>query len=316
MGTIKVKTRKTKTPSNTTTASNVRVARPATDAKTTGVKVASSNVKTVNYNTKTAGSSAKTAGPNTKSAIKVKDNTMKLPFWRRLYFKPSTIVLSVIVLIFALFFLRVALWEHNYIDRMTGAVRETPIDNNADLHIEDTGEEADRTEVTETEIREYIVAADKPRYFSIPTLGIHKSRIIEVGLLANSEMATPRSIYDIGWYTGSVLPGTAGVSVMDGHGGAIGVGILGNLSGRNYQDPSIKPGQQITIEMGDGRIFNYTVSDVAVRANGQEANDYMETAFSAPDPSKGSLTVITCTGTYLLSSRTYSHRLFVRAVLN
>lgn len=238
---------------------------------------------------------------------------MKLPAWRKLYFKPVNIVITVIVLLFAIFFIRIAVWEHGYIKRMTGSERQEPINNSANIEGDD---EVDRTEPTEKEIAEYIVAADRPRYFSVPRLGINNARIIEVGLKSSGEMATPRSIYDLGWYNQSVLPGEKGVSILDGHGGAIGVGILGNLSGRDYQDPSIKVGDLIRVEMGDGRVFDYHVADVAVKANGDEANAYMTTAFQSPKRGSASLTIITCTGTYWLSSKTYSHRLFVRAVLD
>lgn len=249
----------------------------------------------------------------TKKTKKSSAEDMQLPTWRKLYFKPANIILSIVILLFAIFFIRIAAWEHGYIKRMTGSERQEPINNSANIEGDD---EVDRTEPTEKEIAEYIVAADRPRYFSVPRLGINNARIIEVGLKNNGEMATPYSIYDIGWYDQSVLPGEKGVSIMDGHGGAIGVGILGNLSGRNYQDPSIKVGDLIRVEMGDGRVFEYHVSDVAVKANGDEANNYMTTAFQSPKRGTASLSIITCTGTYWLSSRTYSHRLFVRATLD
>ena len=67
--------------------------------------------------------------------------------------------------------------------------------------------------------------------------------------------------------------------------------------------------------MGDVRVFNYRVVDTAVKAIGDEANAYMATAFSTPDGSRSSLSIITCTGDYWQYSQTYSHRFFLRAVL-
>ena len=137
--------------------------------------------------------------------------------------------------------------------------------------------------------------------------GIVNARIVEVGLKENQELATPVNIYDIGWYTGSDLPGT-GVSVMDAHGGNAGQGIFRTL-------PNIQTGAEIAVEMGDGRLYTYVVTDTATKALGDDANAYMNTAFTSPEPGTPSLTLITCTGDWWLQSQTYSHRFFVRALL-
>lgn len=229
---------------------------------------------------------------------------MKLPTIRKLHFKPSQIVCTIILLLLAGFFLKVAIWEHNYLNRMEGSERATaPM-----VSVED-GEEIDDTPPTTTEIAEYKVAADKPRYFSIPSLNIRNARILEIGTKSNGELSTPVNIYDVGWYIDSALPGTNKVTLMDGHSGSYGIGVFGKL-------PKIQIGADITIEMGDGRLYTYRVIDTATKKLGEEANDYMANqAFTAVDPGKGSLTLITCTGDYLLTQKTFSHRFFLRAVL-
>lgn len=227
---------------------------------------------------------------------------MQLPTLRKLHFSPLSIITTAVVIILAGFFLRVAIWEHNYFDRMEGSERHTTYAYN------NSGEEVEETQPTDAEISEYIVAADKPRYFSIPSLGITNARIKEVGTSSGGEIATPKNIHDIGWYTGSALPGTNSVSLMDAHGGNMGNGIFRNL-------PSIQIGAIITIEMGDGRLYTYKVADMTTKNLGEEANDYMKTAFTSPERGKGAITLITCTGDWWLSSQTYSQRLFVRAIL-
>ncbi len=250
--------------------------------------------------------SAKGKTSRKKSAkIASQPEPMKLPLFRRIYVKVGYVLGALIVTTLVVFFGRVAIWEHDYIDRMEGSERDTTDDS---LPI-DTEEETDNTEPTEVEIQEYHVAADRPRYLSIPTIGVYNSRVVEVGVKANGEMATPYNIYDSGWYVNSALPGDNGVSLINGHGGAPGVGIFGNL-------PQVKPGTEIKIEMGDGRIFTYRVVDTATPALGDEANQYMsDFAFTSPEPGVPSLTLVTCTGDYWLSGRTYSHRFFTRAVL-
>ena len=276
------------------------VTKPAT---TKSKPASSTQAKSVNQkNTKTK----KTSPKEGEATNTTEDQKLKLPFFRRIHIKIGYVIAGIVVLVLTAFFGRVALWEHDYLNRMEGSERHTTATENPGVG--DDGEEVDTTEPTEAEIQEYIVAADKPRYFSIPSLGIYNARIMELGVKENGELATPWNIYDMGWYTGSSLPGQVGVSMFDGHGGDIGYGILKTL-------PRIAIGAIIKIEMGDGRVFNYRVVDTAVKAIGDEANAYMATAFSTPDGSRSSLSIITCTGDYWQYSQTYSHRFFLRAVL-
>lgn len=261
------------------------------------IKEAKPSIKTKNKDTKTT--------PN-KTHSSTTSNPMRLPKFRKIHIRPTYVVSGILILALSIFFIRVAVWEHGYLRRMEGSERHTTESAQA---TGDDGEEIDDHEPNETEVIEYIVAPDKPRYLSIPSLGITNSRVVEIGIKPNGELSTPYNIYDVGWYTKSALPGSKGVSVIDAHGGAQGSGIFRSL-------PRIQQGADINIVMGDGRMFTYTVVDLATKAIGDEANDYMaKSAFSSPTIGKDSLTLITCTGDYWLSSRTYSHRLFVRAVL-
>ena len=245
----------------------------------------------------------KSFSKNKKLSNAQPEKPMQLPTVRKLHFKPSQIILAILVILLAGFFIKVAIWEHNYLERMEGSERATaPM-----VSVED-GEEVEDTPPTSTEVAEYTVDADKPRYFSIPTIGLHNARIVEIGIKSSGELATPYNIYDVGWYDNSALPGTNKVAVMDGHSGSNGIGVFGKL-------PYISIGALIQVEMGDGRLYTYRVVDTATKKIGDEANAYMAEAFSTPELGKGSLSLITCTGDYLLTQKTFSHRFFVRAVL-
>lgn len=231
---------------------------------------------------------------------------MKLPTIRKIHLKPGYVVVGIIALLLTLFFARVAIWENAYLAAKEGSERDVTTTTNSEVY--DGGEEVDNTEPTTTEITEYIVAADKPRYFSIPSLGINNARVVELGLKSDGSLASPYNIYNVGWYTGSSLPGTNGVAVLDAHGGDLGSGIFRTL-------PRIQIGALVRIEMGDGRLYTYRVVDTATKELGEDANNYMPTAFTSPQAGVGSITLITCTGDWWLSSQTYSQRFFVRAVL-
>lgn len=239
-----------------------------------------------------------------------KPTKMKLPFFRRIHVKVSYLILGALVIVVGAFFAKVAIWEQIYLNAKEGQERPTPevVGGASGVYETPEGEEVDETEPTEQQIQEYNVAPDKPRYLSIPSIRVYRSRVVEIGVRGNGELGTPTNIYDTGWYNGSSLPGTRGTSVMDAHGGSMGVGVFRNL-------PKLHAGDKISVEMGDGRIFTYRVVDTALKNLGDDANNYMSTAFSSPDGSTPSLTLITCTGDYWLSQKTYSKRFFVRAVL-
>lgn len=239
-----------------------------------------------------------------------KSKSMKLPMIRKIHVRPVYLVLGALVTILAVFFIRVAVWEHQYLAAMEGAERHIVSSNGIEVNEPANTDEVDSTEPTEQQIIEYIVAPDKPRYFTIPYLGIYNARIVELGLKGQNEMATPYNIYDVGWYTGngSVLPGQQGVTMMNAHGGNLGYGIFRNL-------PKLPVGETIRIEMGDGRIYTYRVVESVTKELGDEANKYMNTAFTPLDATGNTLTLITCTGDWWQNSQTYSQRLFVRAIL-
>lgn len=240
---------------------------------------------------------------------KRKAKKLKLPAIRKIHIRPAYIALGALVTLVAVFFLRVGIWERGYLNRMEGSTRAVATTGSGEQIIAPTeNTETDNTEPTQQEIVEYIVAPDKPRYLTIPYLGIYNRRIVELGLKGQNEMATPYNIYDVGWYTGSALPGQKGATVFNAHGGDLGYGVFRTL-------PKLPVGETFTIEMGDGRILTYRVVESATKSLGAEANEYMNTIFTPIDPNGNTLTMITCTGDWWNNEQTYSHRLFVKAVL-
>lgn len=233
---------------------------------------------------------------------------LKLPTIRKIHLHPGYLALGAIVTILAIFFLRVGFWEKDYFNRMEGATRDVAALEVNESNVSDTSEDIDTTEPTAQQITEYIVDPDKPRYISIPYLGIFNRRVVELGLKGQNEMATPYNIYDVGWYTGSVIPGQKGATVLNAHGGDLGYGIFRTL-------PKLPVGETFTIEMGDGTILTYKVVERVLKDLGPTANEYMNTIFTPIDPNGNTVTMITCTGDWWDKEQTYSQRLFVRAVL-
>jgi LPXTG-site transpeptidase (sortase) family protein len=213
------------------------------------------------------------------------------------------VIWSVVIILFLVFFIRVATFEDNYYSSKEGTERAVTEDQTADSNTD-----LDETEPTEAEVAEYTVAADRPRYLTIEKLGIKKSRVLAMGVNKSGELDTPRNIFDVGWYESSGKPGQGGTMVIDGHNGGPHVyGVFKNL-------PNLATGDIIQIERGDGVIFKYkVVENTSVDLNDSDA--YMSTAMRSPETGIESVTLISCTGEWSQSQGTYLSRQFTRAVI-
>ena len=210
------------------------------------------------------------------------------------------VIFAIIMIIAAIFVIRVAFWEKQYYAEKEGSERAIAVVGDLD-----TTETVSEEEVTEQQRNEYIVAADKPRYMYIDKLGIAKARILEVGVNTKGQMQTPNSIYDAGWYTGSKLPGDGGTAVFNGHNGAGAKGIFKNLS-------TLTSGDLIRIEMGNGVVYTYRVyENVEIKLS--EADKKMSSMMTSPVDGEESITIISCSGEYSFKQKTYLSRQFVRA---
>jgi len=170
-------------------------------------------------------------------------------------------------------------------------------------------DEVDETPVTDYDIQNHTVAPDEPRYLMAAFLGAGtKARIRSVGLTRDNAMDTLASIFDAAWYRNSGKPGSGGTILINGHnGGPTKIGIFKYLN-------LVKPGEIITVERGDGAIFQYEVYESKILLL-PDANAHMSAMMHSPVPGKESLSLISCTGEWSQQRRTYLSRAMVRAVL-
>ena len=222
--------------------------------------------------------------------------------WKRII---QWVVITAVVVFLGACFTKLMVWEDNYYREMEGSERDVVA---KEAVVEKEAEPLIEEEPTEEEVYEYWVAPDLPRYLSIPKLNIYNRRVLQVGVNPTGELATPNNIFDVGWYESSGKPGGGGTMLIDGHNGGPNVyGVFKFL-------PDLEIGDYITIERGDGEIFQYqVVENKAVLL--EEADKYMATALRSPEPGRESLTLITCTGEWSDLRYTYLSRQFTRAVL-
>ena len=208
---------------------------------------------------------------------------------------------SVLAILFLIYFIRIVSFENHYYNEKEGSERAVAV-------IAEPDSELEEEKPSDNEVKEYIVAPDRPRYLIIEKLGVNKSRILPMGVNASGELDTPRNIFDVGWYEGSGKPGQGGTMMIDGHNGGPHVhGVFKDL-------PKLANGDVIKIERGDGEVFKYeVVENKSVPLD--ESNVYMATAAKSPVEGRESVTLISCTGEWSQKQGTYLSRQFTRAVL-
>jgi len=211
-----------------------------------------------------------------------------------------------IILLIALIgiIVRIAIWENYYYHHEEGRERSTPRVF-GDVSTDST--DVDETIPTEESKQNYYVDPDKPRYLTIEKISLHNARVLPVGETPKGAIQVPRSIFDVGWYTGSNPPGQGGTTIIDGHnGGPTLQGVFKNLV-------LLSAGDIINIEMGNGIKYNYRVHD-NITVSLSEANQKMKTLQTSPVQNTESISLITCTGEWSALQRTYLSRQFLRAV--
>jgi len=150
----------------------------------------------------------------------------------------------------------------------------------------------------------YKVAPSFPRLLTISSIGV-SARVLQVGVDANNRLGTPKNIYDTAWYSASSKPGEMGAILIDGHySGPNTRGVFSKLG-------SLKPGDVITLERGDGTSFAYTVAKLETKP---ESEIDMAQLLVSVDTNVPGLNLITCGGDYNTHTATFNERTVVYAV--
>lgn len=160
-----------------------------------------------------------------------------------------------------------------------------------------------------SEIDAYTVPASNPRYISIPSLSIGKTRVFPVTVDAHNQLGTTNNINDVAWYSKSATPGSGGVILIDGHsGGNSRDGVFAQLG-------TVKIGSEIIIERGDGNLFTYKVAENQSMSLDEVNATGMKMMGRSAGADKEGLNLITCDGKYVPRLKQFDRRIMLRAVL-
>lgn len=166
---------------------------------------------------------------------------------------------------------------------------------------EKANEGIETTPVVKDDLSGYKVEAHQPRILSIASLSL-EARIRPMGLNHDKSIQAPKNIYDAGWYTGSAQLGQPGAMFIDGHAsGATRQGLFGYLD-------TLKVGDDVSVERGDGQKFQYEV--VKVVTVPLTAIDMSAILMPYSGVEKG-LNLMTCTGRWVKDGATLDHRVIV-----
>ncbi len=144
-------------------------------------------------------------------------------------------------------------------------------------------------------------APNEPSSISLPTIGA-EGYIQKVGIDQYSQMAAPTNVHLAGWYINSLLPGQAGLSIIDGHvdGYQHNKGIFGQLS-------KLRAGDVFTVTFGNGSHKSFSVKSVQL----VDAGSVPDVLFAHDPGTTSQLNLITCGGDYDGVSHTYDKRTIV-----
>jgi LPXTG-site transpeptidase (sortase) family protein len=164
----------------------------------------------------------------------------------------------------------------------------------------------DGTKKTPEQKLSYDVPGNHPKNLVIDSLGIG-ANVLPMGILADGALDAPKTAWDVGWYNQSALPGSGeGALLIDGH-----VNDALNTPGVFFDINSLKLGDSMKIERGDGTMYTYQVVQTDQKPIEQVDMAKMMRSIT---PGKEGLNLITCGGAYDSSRETYKDRILVYAV--
>lgn len=214
-------------------------------------------------------------------------------------FANRLLVTGLVVLAFGLG-LSIGQAKSNVVATHRAAKLVTAANNNTDHTVPSTTKPEPKT------VADYNVAPTLPRYLDIPSIGLH-ARVLSVGTSNDGAIATPTNVYDTAWYTGSAEPGQPGATLIDGHVSSW------TTHGVFYELGSLKAGDVIRLERGDGTAFQYHV----VETRHYKAEDIdMRAVLSPISQDRSGLNLITCSGNVIAGTNEFSERTVVFASLD
>jgi LPXTG-site transpeptidase (sortase) family protein len=149
-----------------------------------------------------------------------------------------------------------------------------------------------------------VPSVEYPSRISIPSIGVD-TKVQHVGIAKSGNMAPPTNFTDVGWYKYGTVPGYRGSAVFAGH-----VDNALALAGVFKHLGEVRVGEYIFITNAQGQTTRFKVTSLLLY---DYKNVPTEQVFNQND--KARIRLITCSGTWNQSVKSYDKRLVVTAEL-
>lgn len=137
----------------------------------------------------------------------------------------------------------------------------------------------------------------------IPSIGV-SARITEAGPPINGQLQAPADADSVVWYGFSAVPGQSGNALIAGH------VDLGQRTAVFWDLRLVRPGDTIIIESASGALTYVVERSYTVRGDTSDTANIIGTRSGPP-----TITLITCDGSFVASTRSYDQRRIVVASL-
>lgn len=169
----------------------------------------------------------------------------------------------------------------------------------------------DESAVSDDQIDSHSVAPDAPRYLSLPSIGVERTRVYAAGIDSNNQLVTPDNIHDAMWYNKSMKPGAGyGAVLINAHNGGV------TKDGVFAQLKNLKPGDSIELERGDNKKFVYKVVENQSMPLEEVNKTGMKMMMQSAEAGTEGLNLITCDGKWIPALKQYDRRIMLRAILS
>lgn len=143
------------------------------------------------------------------------------------------------------------------------------------------------------------IAYGFPTRLVIPKISVN-APVNYMGLTAEGDMESPKGADDVGWYKFGSRPGNPGSAVIAGHLGLREESVFMDLN-------KLQLGDAITVIDDENRTISFTVKDIRTYGKDEKPDE----VFKLSDTPH--LNLITCSGEWIESERTYTQRLVIFA---
>ena len=146
-----------------------------------------------------------------------------------------------------------------------------------------------------------VVPAKPVDHLAIKSIGLD-APLMSVGLTKAGALDTPKTMWQVGLYTGGAKPGDIGNAIIVGHSGAPGQrGIFENID-------KLKAGQTITYNYVGGRSVTFEVTSSQAYPENQDSANALFATTATP-----TLSLVSCWGNWNAKTQDYDQRWIVKA---